>query len=311
MENIVHQTTAQRLGHDQRSLAGLIASPYLGDRAIPPEALATLPTPEPLGPRHRPVPFAEYRDLVVDALGTAGLAAHDEAYVVTKDDNRLFGLIDVRPAHVTREDFETNPGVFMLSIGLRGSHDQSLTRGLVAGSHVLVCSNLCFSGEVSIQTKQTTHIATRLPGMVYEAVQRLPGVFEVQEHRYTQWQEKPLTFHQGDALLTELVRRQILPTTLLPKAITLWDEPPFAEYLDPNGTGTETRSAWTLAQAVTQASQPLAHLDPETGEPTKPRTLALPATFSRTQALSALLDEVSGFDAAKASRATIEAVSIN
>nr|MBS0019438.1 hypothetical protein [Gammaproteobacteria bacterium] len=48
-------------------------------------------------------------------------------------------------------------------VGLRGSYDQTLPRGLAVGSRVFVCDNLAFSGEVTIKTKQTTFIGQRLP----------------------------------------------------------------------------------------------------------------------------------------------------
>jgi hypothetical protein len=44
------------------------------------------------------------------------------------------------------------------ALGIRNSHDKSLALGLVAGVQVLVCSNLCFGGAVSVYRKHTSGI---------------------------------------------------------------------------------------------------------------------------------------------------------
>jgi glycerol-3-phosphate responsive antiterminator len=59
-------------------------------------------------------------------------------------------------------------------VGIRGSYDQSMSRMLGVGSRVFVCDNMAFSTEVSIATKQTTNIGSRLPGLMRAAVAQIP-----------------------------------------------------------------------------------------------------------------------------------------
>jgi hypothetical protein len=51
-------------------------------------------------------------------------------------------------------------------VGIRNSHDKAFAAGIIAGAQVLVCDNLCFSGEILLARKHTGHIHYDLPVMV-------------------------------------------------------------------------------------------------------------------------------------------------
>jgi hypothetical protein len=53
-----------------------------------------------------------------------------------------------------------------LAIGLRTSYDRSLSVRMIAGTHVLCCDNLAFSGEVSMQRKHTANVFRDLPDLI-------------------------------------------------------------------------------------------------------------------------------------------------
>ena len=60
-----------------------------------------------------------------------------EAYGVKPDGSRFFGVMT----------FDTGSEEHGLSIGLRSSHDKSMSVGVASGAQVFVCDNLCFSGN--------------------------------------------------------------------------------------------------------------------------------------------------------------------
>lgn len=252
---------------------------HCGAEAIDRNALAAIPTPAPMGPRHKPVPYGDFVNLVDDSLRNVGLAIVDEQYGALKDGARMFGLMEVRSLLQPANDD------FALMVGLRASHDQSLARGLVVGSRVFVCDNLAFAGDVSINTKQTTYIEDRLPGMVYEAVQTVPGHFEVQTQRFGAYQERELKPRWGDAALIEMVRRDVLNPSQVGKAIQEWDKPSYEAHEDAG------RTVWRLMQAVTETLK--APIDPETNLPTR---AAAPVAMERTVRMTRFLDEICGFD---------------
>jgi hypothetical protein len=168
-------------------------------------------------------------------------------------------------------------------VGLRGSHDQSFPRGLVAGSRVFVCDNLCFSGEIKVTTRQTTNIERRIGGLVLNAVRNLAGEFEVQDARFDRYKAFELKPRWGDAAITELVRRQVINPSQVGRVISEWDQPSHEEHEESGW------SAWRFHNAVTEA------LKVPVGDDGLPTRAAAPLAMERTIGLTSFLDDVSGF----------------
>ena len=251
---------------------------HCGADSISRQELALVPTPPAMGPRHHPVAYSDFVDLVADSLDLIGLRVIDERYGLLKDGSRFFGLMEAQPIHgLVERDYS-------LMIGLRGSHDQSLARALVAGSRVFVCDNLAFSGEVSISTKQTTYIERRLPGMVLNAVKGLDGVFQVQDARFAAYKGFQIKPRIGDAAITEMVRREVINPSQVGRVIREWDKPAHEEH-EQYGW-----SLWRMHNAVTEALK--APID-EHGMPTR---AGAPVAMERTMGLVRLLDEIAHFD---------------
>jgi hypothetical protein len=247
---------------------------HCGANAITRTELAEVPTPRALGRFHQPVPFIDFVDQVSDALQVVGLRVADERYGLQHDGSRFFGIMELQAAGARD---------YALTVGLRGSHDQSVGRGLVAGSRVFVCDNMAFSGEVRISTKQTLNITRRLPGLVLDAVRNLAGVFEVQDARFAQYRDCELKPRWGDAAITELVRRGVLNPTQVGRVIEQWDRPAHDEHAH-NGW-----SVWRFFNGVTEALK--VPLD-DHGLPVRANA---PMLMERTIGLTAFLDEVAKF----------------
>ena len=137
---------------------------HAGANAIDRAALAALPLPNARGPRHTVRPFIADIELVDRYLGDNGFVIREEAFGVKTDTKGLpsqfFGALEVAPRVLEGEFIPAND--FALTVGIRGSYDQSLPRGLAVGSRVFVCDNLAFSAEVTVNTKQTTFIGQRI-----------------------------------------------------------------------------------------------------------------------------------------------------
>jgi len=214
--------------------------------------LDLLPTPAALGAFHHPYGFGAYVEDVVGALDLNGLKVVNEEFEVTNDAQRLFGVLEVQAKEgelITADDWK-------LLVGLRGSHDQSIQRGLSIGSQVLVCSNLCFNGNIgTINTKQTTNIEQRLPGLVRQATSLVPELAYNQERQYNAYKELELSPRHGDAALIELYRRGAFTSAQLGRAVAEWDNPSHEEHKDADA-GTRTWSGWRLFNASTEALKP-------------------------------------------------------
>lgn len=228
-----------------------------GPANITRQELALIETPAPQGPIHQPVPFADYVDMITDALKENDITIVNEEYQVVKNNMQLFGAMQVQPGN----DGDFLPGLDTnLVLGIRGSHDKIVPRGLCIGTHVMVCSNLCFSGNMAtMQTRQTRNIFQRLPGLIKEIVERIGLEAERERNRLDAYKNTNLRSSQmGDALLVELFRNNVFTGQQFHKALEEWVEPTFIEH---QADGDYT--VWNLFNAATQSMKPVADLDDE------------------------------------------------
>ena len=208
------------------------------------DQLKNLPIPQALGRRHVIRPFSEDAELMQDCLLDMGASIRDQRYLVRFDDQQMprqmFGLAEIDlPQH--------NDPDYRLQVGLRGSYDQTLPRGIALGSHVMVCSNLAFHGDSVIQTKQTTYVNQRLPALMRSAVEQIPEMAESQSSFFDRLKNTPLSLAAGDHMLVEMLRRGAISASQLGKALTEWSQPSYPEHISGG------RTAWLLHNAVTEA----------------------------------------------------------
>ena len=206
--------------------------------------LNKLATPAPMGARHAPYGFGEYVTVVKESLENAGISVTAEEFAIRNDAMQLFGVMEIGVKGKEGRGFDR-------VLGLRGSHDQSIPRGLALGSSVMVCSNLCFSGNLlTVRTKQTTNIAERLPMLVRDAIHIIPEMAEKQDERYDAYRDKSLTANAGDSHLVSMYRQGGLGVSNLTRAIQEWHEPSHEEHAE------QDFSAWRLFNACTESLKP-------------------------------------------------------
>ena len=212
--------------------------------------LMQVPTPNGTGRFHKPVPFGEYAEVVANNIGHTGFEITAEEYAVDNNGNKFFGMMEIAPIALEGEYLPAQD--FKFNIGLRGSHDQSIPRGMTLGTRVMVCSNLCFHGNMgTVTTKQTTNVWDRLPLMVSNALQRLPEMMEVQQATFDAYKNHEFKNpRHGDAVLVEIYRQGGLTAAQLGTAIQQWDTPAHDEHAQYGW------SAWRLLNAATEALKP-------------------------------------------------------
>lgn len=217
------------------------------------DQLAALNYPLPRGQRHVIRPFIDDIEIVTATLGDFGYRITDEAFGVTFDKDNLarqfFGAIEVRPTALEGEYLPADERSIV--VGIRGSADQSLPRQLVAGTNTFVCSNLCFHGNLTkVSTKQTTFVASRIEHLFRDALSLLPQEVDRDNRRIEAYKNKVIKSSVGDAILIELVRRNILNASDLPTAIAEWDKPAHIEHAQ------HGKTIYQLFNACTEAIKP-------------------------------------------------------
>lgn len=225
--------------------------------------------PEILGARHNPIPHSDFINLVEDRLADNGLKIVQAQFGATHDGSRFFGLMEIVNGY--------NPEDYSTVIGIRASHDQSIAAGLVAGSGVFVCDNLCFSGEVKIGTKQTTNMLNRLPELTHSAVFGTKRLIEHQHERFDTYKRFEIKSRVGDAAIVELIRRGAISPSQGGRVIEEWDNPSHEEFA-------QGHNIWRLHNAVTEVYKPR---NDHTAMATLP---------DRSQKLTTFCDEVAGIN---------------
>ena len=232
------------------------------DVLIDRENMRDLQTPAPMGVRHQPYPFHAFADSICDSIVESGFKIEQEEFAVSKDHMRLHGMLHVSndsavqipnaDGALIRYQPDTIPAPrWNLTVGVRGAHDQSISRGICFGSRVITCSNLCFHGDLgNWKSKQTTNIGLRLPGMVRDAVSGLRGAAESLTVDFDGFNRTAITRDQGDSVLVDIFRSGGFSGSQLARAIEDWDMCSVPEHTA-NG-----RTLWWLFNAATFALKP-------------------------------------------------------
>jgi hypothetical protein len=117
--------------------------------------------------------------------------------------------------------------------------------GLVAGSSVLVCDNLSFSGEVKLSRKHTSRLHQDLPILIPEAVERLREFWNAHERRVRVYREFAVDDGVAHDLIIRAVDYGVCANRLIPRVLGQWRDPKHKEFRD--------RTAWSLFNGFTEA----------------------------------------------------------
>lgn len=134
-------------------------------------------------------------------------------------------------------------------IGIRNSHDKTMSAGLVCGSGVLVCDNLCFSGEVKIARKHTVNVMRDLPQMVVDAVGKVAPMQAVQASRIEAYKSVEIDEHGIYPLLIEAYDNKVINAAKIAQVLEEWRAPTFGAFADDN-------TVWGLWNAFTEVLKP-------------------------------------------------------
>jgi len=215
------------------------------DRLVTFEETKQLAIPQAMGRFHKPSSFHNYIEQVHEALDINGITLDAEEYAVQKDGNRLFGVMEI-----SAEGQQENPD-WNLLLGLRASHDGMVSRGLSLGSQVMVCSNLCFGGNLgTFRTRQTLNMESRIPTLIREALARVPELAEQQGKQFDEYKNYDIKTGHAEKILVDIFRNGGFSSSQLTTAVKEWDTPSYDEHAQYGDT------LWKLFNASTQALKP-------------------------------------------------------
>lgn len=219
---------------------GLIA--MCGAKFVGRQQLRDLVTP-PGTATHRPIPHADLVEAVIETLGFRHLEVVRDSYAIAKEGNRLFGVLELNVE-------ETGVRFF---VGLRNSHDRSFALAITCGLRVMVCDNLCFSGDFLPTCKKHSKNLV-LADVLSIAIDQAHRGFAPMMRTVDVWKNYDLTDDQARVILYRIFVERAgieLPRHLAPIAHTSYFEPTHDEF--------QPRTMWSLQNAVTES---LKTLDP-------------------------------------------------
>ena len=131
-------------------------------RVVTVDELDGIVTPEARGATHKPLGHSDFVRAIHAEVKANGYVIGREQIAVSKDDMRLFGVMDLVPDIAIPGSLAArliDGTVSGMSIGFRHSNDQRLSARMVAGQRVFVCDNLMLTGQsIVLKKKHTLHL---------------------------------------------------------------------------------------------------------------------------------------------------------
>jgi len=209
---------------------------HAGAERIERNMLATIAMPEATR-SYQPISHAHFVNVAQDQLERIGFRFSDEAYGVTRDGAKFFGVAELA---YNGSELNTRNS---LTVGFRSSLDKSIAPSLALGSRVFVCDNMAFCGEYVISRKQTTYISRDFPLRIAEIVAKISNARAQQDARFDAYQAFTLSDGDAEHGMIELLRRGAVNTSRMEKLVSEWDSPSFDH---------GAKSVWRLFNAATE-----------------------------------------------------------
>ena len=181
-----------------------------------------------------------HQDLVLEVesqLRDVGFTLEAQGHGLSHDGARYFGVLQVSLP-------DREPGDYSWIVGLRNSHDKSYPAGLVAGTHVLVCDNMSFSGEVRLSRKHTRHAARDLRHLTARAVGQLGDRFHRMDESIAAYREDLVPDWAAHDLTIRAVDCRAITTGQIPAVSEQWRNPQDEEF--------RPRTLWSWFNCVTE-----------------------------------------------------------
>jgi hypothetical protein len=131
------------------------------------EQVFAVPTPSATA-TYSPLSHADLITSVLEQMDKRGLAIKDERYSFNKGGQQMFGAFTIDGGHGEQD----------MQIGFRNSYDKSMQVGLVAGSRVIVCSNMMFRGDIKTMMMHRGDVVSEVTKTVDNVVASLESNFK-------------------------------------------------------------------------------------------------------------------------------------
>jgi hypothetical protein len=200
------------------------------------EQLKKLKTPKGTN-THTPIPHSLLVDYTRKALDSAGIEVTEEEHGIARGGLRYFGGFALTGKGLSAKSRS-------LVLGLRNAHDKAFAASVCIGNKMIVCENLCFSSDIKLARRHTTHILEDLPRVLSTAVSRFTTHWADMGKRIKVYKETELEPNRVPDLLCQLVDAKAFPARDIYKTVKEFQAPRHAEF--------KGDTLWNLYNACTE-----------------------------------------------------------
>ena len=195
---------------------------------------------------HRPIAHGTFLRHIGEQLKAAKLNIAQEVHSLSHKGMRYFGMMEVlAPEGLGNSDYS-------LVLGFRNANDKCFAAGMVLGSGVFVCDNLCFSGEIKIGRRHTVNILADLPNLVFGALKKVGALRDFQDRRIAAYRETELTDSYVNDLHIESLDKGVISWAKIGRVLEEYRNPRHQEFIDAGKT------TWRFMNAFTEVLKPRA-----------------------------------------------------
>lgn len=139
---------------------------------------------------------------IKEALGFIGLEIINQEFVLAAEGKKMFSVWDL----------DSGTPEMRYSIGIRNSMDRSMSLGITAGSRVLVCDNMAFSGEYLAVRKHTAGLTNdELGFLAFKTMKQMVPRLRTFQNWHQSLRQYPLTEDAAKILLVEIMTNSVIP----------------------------------------------------------------------------------------------------
>lgn len=168
-------------------------------------ALFAIPTPKRTA-TYVPVPYRDMLTMLESSFSAAGLVITDEKIGTSAEGKQVFGTWSLNTPD-GEPDLVSADGTSGMVCGWRSSHNKTLPLGVVTGSSVFVCENLCMSGDAdAIVRKHTKNVFEDMRRLFATVASNARPNFARVTAEMAKMQAIPMTDRQAHHLAADLYR---------------------------------------------------------------------------------------------------------
>ncbi len=180
-----------------------MSSALLGKNRVSEAEVIAVPD-VPFTRTHHPIHHREVIRVVKEALGFLQLDIVKQEFVLAAEGNKLFSVWDL----------DCGTPEMRWSIGIKNSLNRSMAFGVTAGTKVLVCDNMAFTGEYIALRKHTSGLTNdELGFLAFKTMKQMVPRLRAFQNWHESLRQFPLTEDAAKILLVEIMDNNVIPAS--------------------------------------------------------------------------------------------------